>query len=314
MSDTIAAPAPDGGGGREPRIERLAARGFHAGSGLDYPLDHEASAQLVRAALEEDRADEDLTTLSTIVSDRHSRSALVARRGGVVCGTLLAIEAFRQRDPAVTVRQDVRDGDVVQRGTVVLFLNGKARAQLEAERVALNFMQHLSGIATMTAQFVAAVRGTRARILDTRKTIPGWRRLDKYAVRCGGGLSHREHLAQAILIKDNHLAAVGGDVATAVERARAFAPGVAIEVECESRAQVAAAVRAGADIVMLDNMGLHDMREAVELVAGRAVVEASGGVNLQTVRGIAETGVDWISVGSLTHSPPALDLALDFDE
>jgi nicotinate-nucleotide pyrophosphorylase (carboxylating) len=179
----------------------------------------------------------------------------------------------------------------------------------------LNFLQRLSGIATLTAQYVNAVRGTPARILDTRKTTPGWRRLEKYAVRCGGGMNHRNDLAQAILIKDNHIAALDGNVRLAIERVRSAAvAGMRIEVECQNLDQVSAALKAGADIIMLDNMGLHDMREAVLLVGGRAVLEASGGVNLQTVRGIAETGVDWISIGSLTHSAPALDLALDFDE
>jgi nicotinate-nucleotide pyrophosphorylase (carboxylating) len=233
-----------------------------------------------------------------------------------VCGTPLAIEAFRQRDPDIVIRQDVQDGQAIERGVTILFLNGTARGLLSAERVALNFMQRLSGIATLTAQYVNAVRGTQARILDTRKTTPGWRRLEKYAVRCGGGMNHRNDLAQAVLIKDNHIAALDGNVRLAIERARTAVPtaGMRIEVECQNLDQVSVALKAGADIIMLDNMGLHDMREAVILVGGRAVVEASGGVNLQTVRGIAETGVDWISIGSLTHSPPALDLALDFDE
>ena len=212
------------------------------------------------------------------------------------------------------IRQDVEDGQPVEHGGTVIFLNGTARGLLSAERVALNFLQRLSGIATLTAQYVNAVRGTPTRILDTRKTTPGWRRLEKYAVRCGGGMNHRTTLGHAVLIKDNHLAAVDGNIHLAVERARATVPvGVRVEVECDDLQQVSAAVRAGADIIMLDNMGLQEMREAVQLIGGRAVVEASGGVNLQTVRGIAETGVDWISIGSLTHSPSALDLALDFD-
>jgi nicotinate-nucleotide pyrophosphorylase (carboxylating) len=185
---------------------------------------------------------------------------------------------------------------------------------LSAERVALNFMQRLSGIASLTAQYVSVIQGTRARILDTRKTTPGWRALEKYAVRCGGGMNHRNDLEHAVLIKDTHLAAVDGDVKLAVTRARDVAPaGVRIEVECDTLDQVSAALKAKVDIIMLDNMSLHDMREAVQMVGGRAVLEASGGVNLQTVRAIAETGVDWISVGALTHSPPALDLGLDFE-
>jgi nicotinate-nucleotide pyrophosphorylase (carboxylating) len=185
---------------------------------------------------------------------------------------------------------------------------------LSGERVALNFMQHLSGIATLTKQFVAAVRGTSAKILDTRKTLPGWRALEKYAVRCGGGQNHRMDLASAVLIKDNHLAAVDGDVGLAIERARKVAPtGARIEVECETIEQVQAAVDHRADIVLLDNMTPVQLAECVQLVAKRAIVEASGRVRLENVRAIAETGVDWISAGSLTHSPPALDLALDFD-
>ncbi|HEY6090115.1 MAG TPA: carboxylating nicotinate-nucleotide diphosphorylase, partial [Gemmatimonadaceae bacterium] len=178
----------------------------------------------------------------------------------------------------------------------------------------LNFAQRLSGIATLTAQYVDAIAGTGAHILDTRKTTPGWRRLEKYAVRCGGGLNHRMNLSSGVLIKDNHLAAADGDVMLAVKRARAVAPaGIKIEVECDNLDQVAVAIAAQADVIMLDNMGLADMREAVKLVGGRAVTEASGGVRLDTVRAIAETGVNWISVGALTHSAPALDLALDFE-
>jgi nicotinate-nucleotide pyrophosphorylase (carboxylating) len=185
---------------------------------------------------------------------------------------------------------------------------------LAAERVALNFMQRLSGIATLTARYVDAVKGTRAKILDTRKTTPGWRLLEKYAVRAGGGTNHRLNLSAAVLIKDNHLAAVDGDVGLAVRRARDLAPaGTKIEVECDRIEQVGAAVEAGADIIMFDNMAPDEMARCVELVRSRATTEASGGVSLQTVRAIAQAGVDWISVGALTHSAPALDLALDFE-
>jgi len=175
-------------------------------------------------------------------------------------------------------------------------------------------MQRLSGVASLTAKYVDEVRGTKAKILDTRKTTPGWRLLEKYAVRSGGGSNHRLNLSSAVLIKDNHLAAVDGDVAVAVRRARDLAPaGTKVEVECESEAQVKAALDARVDIIMLDNMSPSQMTECVRLVNGRATTEASGGVNLETVRRIAETGVDWISVGALTHSAPALDLALDFE-
>jgi nicotinate-nucleotide pyrophosphorylase (carboxylating) len=293
----------------------LAATGFEGlPTALVFPLSTDETTSLVRAALAEDHADNDITTIATIVSDRHARCAMVARKAGVICGIPLAVEAFRQRDPDVAVREEVRDGAAVERGGMVLFLNGNARGLLSAERVALNFMQRLSGIASLTAQYVLAIQGTRARILDTRKTTPGWRALEKYAVRCGGGMNHRNDLEHAVLIKDNHLAAVDGDVKLAVTRVRDVAPaGVRIEVECDTLDQVSAALKAKVDIIMLDNMSLHDMREAVQMVGGRAVLEASGGVNLQTVRAIAETGVDWISVGALTHSPPALDLGLDFE-
>lgn len=293
----------------------LAERGFTPDGPLALPLNDTERQRMVRNALEEDRADDDITTRATILPGRQARASLVARRSGVVCGTALAVETFRQRDSSVAIRVVAPDGRPVDRGNTVLSITGEAFALLSAERVALNFMQRLSGIATFTAQYVNAVRGTGASILDTRKTTPGWRRLEKYAVRCGGGMNHRADLAAAVLIKDNHLAAVDHNIALAVERARAVAPhGTRVEVECEDVAEVSAALRAGADIIMLDNMGLHDMREAVQMIGGRAVVEASGGVNLQTVRGIAETGVDWISVGALTHSAPALDLALDFEE
>ena len=318
MSDgTLAVGNGEGkGDGKEtlPTPHPLAAVGFERYEGVWYPLSSVETRTVVHDALVEDQADSDRTTLATIVSNRHARAALVARRAGVVCGTPLAAEAFHQRDPEVVVRQDVRDGDVVERGATIFFLNGTTRGLLTAERVALNFMQHLSGIATLTRQYVNAVRGTRARILDTRKTTPGWRRLEKYAVRCGGGMNHRNDLAHAVLIKDNHIAALEGDIRLAVSRAREAAPaGMLVEVECQRLEQVPVALKAGADVILLDNMGLHDMREAVQMIGGRAVVEASGGVNLQTVRGIAETGVDWISIGSLTHSAPALDLALDFE-
>jgi nicotinate-nucleotide pyrophosphorylase (carboxylating) len=279
-----------------------------------FPLSPEQTATLVRSALEEDGAFNDITTIATVVSGRRAGGAIVARRAGRVAGAPLAVEAFRILDPKAVMRVDVQDGEDVAAGASVLMIRGHAREMLSAERVALNFMQHLSGIATLTAQFVAAVKGTSAKILDTRKTLPGWRLLEKYAVRCGGGQNHRMDLASSVLIKDNHLNAVDGDVGLAVSRARSVAPPAArIEVECETHAQVEAAIAARADIILLDNMGLDDLRECVKFVNGRAIVEASGRVRLDTVRAIAETGVDWISAGSLTHSPPALDLALDFE-
>lgn len=296
------------------RESELAAHGFYYEEGLHFPLTKTEVKAVVAAALEEDDARHDITTAATVLSDRRARCRLIARQAGVMAGLALAHEAFEQLDKTVTIRVEHEDGSRVGAKTPVMFLSGHARALLSAERVALNFAQRLSGIATLTARYVDAVSGTGAHILDTRKTTPGWRRLEKYAVRCGGGLNHRINLSQSVLIKDNHLAAVDGDIALAVKRARSVGPaGIKVEVECDRIDQVRIAIDAGADVIMLDNMGLADLRSAVALVDGRAVTEASGGVTLDKVRSIAETGVNWISVGALTHSAPALDLALDFD-
>lgn len=281
---------------------------------LRFPLHETQVAALVRSALEEDGAFNDVTTIATVLSDRRARARLVAREAGVVAGLALAIEAFHQLDDKVSIRVDAEDGTRVARGDSILFLSGHARGLLSAERVALNFLQRLSGVATLTARYVDAVKGTRARILDTRKTTPGWRALEKYAVRCGGGVNHRLDLSSAVLIKDNHLVAVEGDVGVAIRRARDLVSASAtVEVECETIAQVRAALEARADIILLDNMSNDEMAACVTLVDARAIVEASGGVNLDTVRGIAQTGVDHISVGALTHSAPSMDLALDFE-
>ena len=283
-------------------------------TGLRFPLRQAEITDLVRTALQEDGAFNDITTIATVVSDRRSRATLVARSNGVVCGVPLALEAFRLLDPKASIRVEHEDGAPVCAGEPVLFVTGHARGLLSAERVALNYMQRLSGIATITSRYVDAVKGTRAKILDTRKTTPGWRALEKYAVRAGGGVNHRMDLSTGVLIKDNHLSALDGDIAKAVQRARELAPrGVRVEVECDRIEQVMQALEAAADIILLDNMPPAVMAACVELVNGRAVLEASGGVNLNTVRAIAETGVDWISVGALTHSAPSLDLALDFE-
>lgn len=282
--------------------------------GLKFPLKQDALAALVRSALEEDGAFNDVTTIATVSSDRRARASLVARDAGVVSGVSLALEAFRQLDPKVAMRVDAEDGTKVRAGEQIISISGHARGVLSAERVALNFMQRLSGIATLTARFVEAVQGTKARILDTRKTLPGWRLLEKYAVRCGGGTNHRLDLTSQVLIKDNHIAASNGDVAEVVRRARALAPKDArVEIECDRIDQVRTALDVGADIILLDNMTTDQLRECVALVNGRAILEASGGVRLDTVRAIAETGVDWISSGMLTHSAPAMNLALDFE-
>jgi nicotinate-nucleotide pyrophosphorylase (carboxylating) len=269
---------------------------------------------MVYEALEEDAAFEDVTTIATVLSSRRGRARLVARERGVIAGVPLALAAFHLLDQGVEIRVDAEDGDTVDRDGTVLFVSGHARGMLAAERTALNFLQRLSGIATLTCKYVAAVRGTGAAILDTRKTTPGWRRLEKYAVRCGGGVNHRADLASAVLIKDNHLVAVDGDVAIAIRRVREHSDKpLQIQVECETAAQVRAAVAERADSVLLDNMPLDLMRECVAIARGTCLTEASGGVRLDTVRAIAETGVDRISVGALTHSAPALNLALDFE-
>lgn len=295
-------------------ITPLSMPAYDGDSLLRFPLKGAELQRFVREALDEDQAFNDLTTIATIVSDRRARATLVARGTGTIAGLPLALEAFRQLDPKATLRVEREDGSQVQKGDPIVFVTGHARALLGAERVSLNFMQRLSGIATLTSRFVKGVEGTKAKILDTRKTTPGWRRLEKYGVRAGGGVNHRMDLADQILIKDNHLAACDGDIALAVRRVREMLPRkLQIEVECETPDQVQVAVDSGVDIVLLDNMSLDELRESVRIAAGRAKTEASGGVNLSTVRGIAETGVDWISVGALTHSPPALDLALDFD-
>ena len=296
------------------RESELAAHGFFWEEGLFFPLTKKETTALVASALEEDDTKHDITTAATVLSDRRARCRIVARNKGVIAGLPLAAEAFKQLDKGVTIRIEHDDGARVRPNTSVMFLSGHARGLLSAERVALNFLQRLSGIATLTAQYVEAIKGTGAHILDTRKTTPGFRRLEKYAVRAGGGLNHRMNLSSSVLIKDNHLAAAEGDIGIAVKRARAVAPtGMKVEVECDTMDQVRRAIEAGADVIMLDNMSLLEMREAVTQIEGRAVVEASGGVTLETVKAIAETGVNWISVGALTHSVPALDLGLDFD-
>jgi nicotinate-nucleotide pyrophosphorylase (carboxylating) len=281
--------------------------------GLRFPLTREQLVTRVREALEEDGAFNDVTTIATVRSDRRARAALVARQGGTIAGMPFALETFRMLDAKISMRVDKEDGKRAMKGDTVLYISGHARALLSAERVALNFLMRLSGIATLTSRFVDAVRGTGVRILDTRKTTPGWRSLEKYAVRAGGGTNHRMDLASSVLIKDNHLAAVDGNVEIAIRRAREVSPAARIEIECITADQVAAAAAAGANIILLDNMPLDLMRECVKVTARRCELEASGGVTLDNVRTIAETGVNMISVGALTHSAAALNLALDFE-
>ena len=241
---------------------------------------------------------------------------MVAREPLTVAGLAFAETAFGELSPDVHCERRLQDGERAQPGATLLHVAGPARALLTAERVALNFVQRLSGVATLTAQFVQAIRGTRAEILDTRKTTPGWRRFEKYAVACGSGRNHRIGLYDLILIKDNHLAALRDEkpnaIAAAVQRARAKYSQLKVEVEADTLEQVAQAADASADIILLDNMTTGQLRAAVALVAGRTKTEASGGVNLSTVRAIAETGVDFISVGAITHSARAVDIGLDF--
>ena len=300
----------------------------------------------VRVALAEDIGGGDVTTLATVPKNVAAQAVMRAREPLVVAGIQFAEIAFREiaaqyfrrdefhesqtsgivklgtrvtrpSDAEIKIEKLARDGARVKAGDKLLEISGPARAILSAERVALNFIQRLSGIATLTAQFIDAVEGTSAQILDTRKTTPGWRRFEKYAVACGGGNNHRIGLFDMILIKDNHLAALKSEkpnaIAAAVQQARKKYPKLKIEVEADTLEQVAQAADAGADIILLDNMTTAQLRQAVKIVDGRAQTEASGGVNLKTVRAIAETGVDFISVGALTHSARAVDIGLDFE-
>lgn len=268
---------------------------------------------IVRAALEEDlgRAG-DVTSELTIPADQTATARFVARKAGRVAGLICAQAAFRLVDPAVTFTPALPDGSQAPTGGLLATVSGLARSLLTAERVALNFLGPLSGTATATAALVAAVEGTTARIACTRKTIPGLRLLQKYAVRCGGGFNHRFGLDDAVMVKDNHVQAAGG-ITAAVQRLRAgLGHMVKVEVEVDSLAQLEEALSQGVDTILLDNMSIEDLRRAVAIAKGRAVLEASGNVTLSTVRAIAETGVDYISSGAITHSAPNLDIGLDF--
>ena len=275
-------------------------------------LDPAYVRRVVAAALAEDIGPGDVTTLATIPAAATCRAELRTRQDGVIAGLPVAAEAFRQLDARLDLAAERRDGDRIARGDLLVTIMGSARAVLTAERVALNFCQRLSGIATATRRYVDAVAGTKARIVDTRKTTPGLRQLEKYAVRAGGGGNHRFGLFDGVLIKDNHIAAGDGVGAAIVAARRAVPHSLRVEVETDTLYQVREAVEAGADAILLDNMAPDIMREAVQMIAGRAIAEASGGITLANVRAVAETGVDLISVGALTHSAPSLDLGLDF--
>jgi nicotinate-nucleotide pyrophosphorylase (carboxylating) len=280
-------------------------------AGLDpaYVLD------VVHRALDEDLADGvDVTSVATVPFDQESTADLVARADGVVAGLPVAAAVFEvTTDDAVEVDWAVEDGVRVRRGDVLMSLTGATRALLTGERTALNLLCRMSGVATLTRRWVDSVAGTGVRIRDTRKTTPGLRALEKYAVRCGGGVNHRMSLSDAALVKDNHVIAAGG-VAEAFRAVRAEFPQLAVEVETDSLDDVVDAVGAGADLVLLDNMSVDEMQRAVALVAGRAELEASGGLTLDGARAVAETGVDYLAVGALTHSAPILDIACDLRE
>jgi nicotinate-nucleotide pyrophosphorylase (carboxylating) len=289
---------------------------------LDFSIDErQAFAAILELAIREDLGKTgDLTSSSTIPAQAKGKAVFIARRDGVVSGLPACKRAIERIDPAVEFKPLLNDGDLLGPGYWIGTIEGPMRSILAAERICLNFLQHLSGVATLTRRYVEAVAGTKAVILDTRKTLPGWRLLEKYAVRMGGGANHRNGLYDGILIKDNHLAAIrksegGNDIEIAIRRSREANPAVQVEIEVESLEHLERALACRPDIVLLDNMNVDQLRTAVWRrgdVAPGVLLEASGGVNLDNVRAIAETGVDRISVGAITHSAPALDIALDY--
>jgi nicotinate-nucleotide pyrophosphorylase (carboxylating) len=277
-------------------------------------LIHDASVlRLVHIALAEDIGDGDITSEAILEPSVYARATLVANADGVVCGLPVAALVFRTHDPDTRVEELVEEGTLVTQGTQIAHIYGSARSLLAAERTALNFLQRMSGVATLTHQYVERVRGTKARILDTRKTIPAWRLLDKYACRIGGAENHRLGLYDMVLIKDNHIAAAGSiEAALRAVQQHWNEQRVLIELEVQSFDQLEQALHIGGfHRIMLDNFSIDDLRSAVNTIDGRYQTEASGGVRLETVRAIAETGVDFISVGAITHSAPALDIAMD---
>ncbi|HTP65144.1 MAG TPA: carboxylating nicotinate-nucleotide diphosphorylase [Geobacteraceae bacterium] len=266
--------------------------------------------RIIENALAEDIHTGDITTLAVATERRAARARMIAKEPLVLAGIETAARVFHLLDPDILFTPRFADGEQVSAGDVIAEISGDAASLLQGERVALNFLQRLSGIATLTARYVAEIKGTGARVVDTRKTTPGLRTLEKYAVRVGGGMNHRSGLYDGVLIKENHIAAAGG-IAMAVSRARTRIPHtMKIEVETETLGEVTEAMAAGADIIMLDNMDIDTMRQAVAMIGGKALVEASGGVNLETIGGIAATGVDIISVGALTHSCRAMDISM----
>jgi len=269
--------------------------------------------QLIQAAIEEDLGRGDVTTDATIAEHVISRARLITKQEIVLAGMDVFAAVYDALDGAVHLKPAYNDGDLLSAGAVIAVLEGRARSLLAGERVALNFLQRLSGISTVTRQYVEAVRGYGVDIIDTRKTTPGWRLLEKYAVRVGGGKNHRHDLGDGVLIKDNHIVAAGG-IKPAVDMARRHSHHLLkIEVEVETLEQVEEALQAGAEVIMLDNMSPAMLAEGVKIIGKRALVEASGGVSLETVTAVARTGVDLISVGKLTHSAPAADIHVEFD-
>ena len=271
----------------------------------------------VQAALAEDVGSGDATTLAVVPEDAMARAVIRAREPLVLAGTVFPETVFSELSSSLKIERLMKDGQQVNAGDTVLRVSGPTRIILNGERVALNFIQRLSGVATLTAQFVDAIKGTNAQILDTRKTTPGWRHFEKYAVTCGGGKNHRMGLFDMILIKDNHLAALQNEkpnaIAAAVARARKKFPRLKIEVEADTLEQAEQAADAGADIILLDNMNPVQLRLALQRIRGRARTEASGGINPGNVHAIAGSGVDYISIGALTHSARAVDIGLDFE-
>ena len=268
--------------------------------------------ELLLLALREDIGTGDITTSCCVSESAVVSGVFIAKESGVICGLEVTARVFSLLDKNVTVTPLVADGDSVVAGDIIAKISGPARSVLTGERTALNLLQHLSGIATRTADAVKAVSGTKVRITDTRKTVPGMRALAKYAVRCGGGSNHRFNLSDGVLIKDNHIVASGG-IENAVAAARENCPHtLKIEVETETIEQVTEAIRAGADIIMLDNMTIETMAEAVKIIGGRAICEASGNMGERDLKEIAQTGVDYISIGALTHSVKAFDISLKF--
>ena len=280
------------------------------------PIPRRIIEQAVLAALEEDGAFDDVTTRALVPGDQWGHGKFVCKQLGVICGLPVAAAAMTGLDAEITFYPLVSDGTRVDAGAEIAEVEGPLASILAAERVALNFLQRLSGIATLTDEFVHAVSGTPARILDTRKTTPGLRHLERYAVRCGGGNNHRYNLASGVLIKDNHIAAArerrAGDLEAIVAETRAaVGHTMRVEVEVTTPEDAKDALEGRPDIILLDNMNIEDLRASVRLIAGRALTEASGGITLDNVRDVAETGVDYISVGALTHSAPALDISLE---